>query len=139
MIRRMTDIFDKLINELTLEVIFECHRASRSKTRNEKLLLKVNQRSINTQNMANELYECFNCKRKFPCQRYAVHLEKCLMQQQRSRRRFDFSAKSNSQPNPHGQNDSNFANTDYYEDDDDDDFEGFNIKFYSNLSSFIIQ
>lgn len=28
--------------------------------------------------LANSLHECYECRRKFPAQRYAQHLEKCL-------------------------------------------------------------
>lgn len=89
-------LVDELLAELTLEVVYSVHRSHALAQIPCRICLVPcrqyhSQRTANEQHQQtdiwgqrasdanlNELYDCMNCKRKFPTGRYAQHLEKCL-------------------------------------------------------------
>ena len=90
----VTAIYQDIIDDLAMEVIYECHREHKLsylklQKHNGSTTTPIKQMFVDKPgldiygnrpepNGVDDICECMNCKRRFPSQRFAHHMEKCL-------------------------------------------------------------
>ncbi|PVU93281.1 hypothetical protein BB561_003365 [Smittium simulii] len=104
------EIIDQTVEDLVLEIVFNCHREAKQSISTCPLCLTKCRAYVDLPGVdifgqdssagTNDMIECVNCKREYPYSRYAAHMDKCMgLTSRRTTSRRSAATSTNSTPN----------------------------------------